>query len=64
MGYTCHVATKYEVRYGHGFFSHDQEFINSLLSELCPGLWCDDDSADYSEELEVPRTNSRLQSMK
>lgn len=36
MGYRCHVATKYDVKYDHGFMSYQQDCINRLLNDLCP----------------------------
>lgn len=56
MGFNCHVATLYKVEYGQPCFSgSDQEFINSTLQDLCPGLWHSDDYVGSSQDLEVPK---------
>ena len=55
MGFNCHVATLYRVEYGHACFCGlDQEFINTTLQDLCPGLWHSDDYVGTSQDLEVP----------
>lgn len=56
MGFSCHVAKLYQVEYGHACFSgSEQEYINSTLQNLCPGLWHSDDYISTSQDLEVPR---------
>lgn len=55
MGYRCHVATKYDVKYGHGFLSYEQDFVNHLLDNLCPGLWCNSEYIGSADTLEIPR---------
>lgn len=55
MGYRCHVATKYDVKYGFGLLSFQQEFVNTLLDDLCPGLWCNSEYIGSADELEIPK---------
>lgn len=56
MGYRLHYATKYQVEYEGGHFNHKQEEINILLHEYCDGLSWDGDFVEYSDRLEVPRS--------
>lgn len=55
MGYRCHVATKYDVKYDHGFMSYQQDCINHLLNDLCPGLWCNSEYIESADTLEIPK---------
>lgn len=56
MGFSCHVASKYEVKYGYTCFSgSDQEYVNTTLHTLCPGMWHSGEYAGTSEDLEIPK---------
>lgn len=56
MGFSCHVAKLYQVEYGYACFSgSEQEYVNSTLNDLCPGLWHSDECVGTSQDLEVPK---------
>lgn len=55
MGYRCHVATKYDVKYNFGFLSSQQEYVNTLLYDLCPSLWHNSEYIGNADELEISK---------
>ena len=59
MGYRLHYATTYKVVYGGGEFNHETYAVNSLLNELCPYLWDNNDTdTGYADELEITREDA------
>ena len=55
MGY-LRYATTYKVKYDGGDFSKCEYEINSLLRELCPNMWDNNDiDTGYADELEIQR---------
>lgn len=60
MGYRLHYATTYKVKYDGGDFSHHAYEINSLLQELCPNMWDNNDiDTGYADELEITREDAQ-----
>ena len=60
MGYRLHYATTYKVKYDGGDFSHNTYEINSLLQELCPNMWDNNDiDTGYADELEIKREEAQ-----
>lgn len=57
MGYRIRVAEVYQVKH-HVFdnFGGNSEAINRMLAENCPGLSWEGEDVEYSERLEVPRS--------
>lgn len=57
MGYRIHVAKVYQVENCQfDNFNNKSEAINEMLAENCPGLSWEGENAEYSERLEVPRS--------
>lgn len=57
MGLKIHVAEIYQVRYHTSSvsFINQQEVVNRLLFNYCPGISYSGDDVTYAERIEVPR---------
>lgn len=58
MGNRIHVAKTYEVKYADSeAFCNRKEAVNHFLYENCPNMAWEGESAEYSEVIEIPRSD-------